>query len=147
MTRPRAQHVATAVVASLAALVLTGCGGQSPYCSTIEKNADVLNSFGKTRTDAGYTAYAKAFRAVAKQAPASVEKDWAALADVTDGVLAAQKKVGLSLEDMTDKTVVAKLDQTQLSTLNEAYEKFNDTSSQRTAVVKNAKTECEITLK
>ncbi len=62
-------------------------------------------------------------------------------------MLAAQKKVGLPLEDMKDKAVVAKLDEGQLSTLNDAYEKFNDTSAQRTAVVKNAKTECEITLK
>ncbi|WP_370188001.1 hypothetical protein [Aeromicrobium sp.] len=147
MTRPRAKHVATAAAAALTTLLLTGCGGQSPYCSVIEKNADALNSFGKTRTDAGYAAYAKAFRTVSKEAPSSVRKDWAALADVTDGVLAAQKKVGLPLEDMKDKAVVAKLDESQLSTLNDAYEKFNDTSAQRTAVVKNAKTECEITLK
>ena len=38
MTRPRAKHVATAAAAALTTLLLTGCGGQSPYCSAIEKN-------------------------------------------------------------------------------------------------------------
>lgn len=147
MTRPRVKPAATVLAAAVATVVLAGCGGQSPYCAAIEKNADTLNSFGKTRTDAAYTSYAKTFRAIAKQSPASVKKDWTALAEVTDGVLAAQKDVGLPLEDMTDKEVVAKLDENQLSTLNKAYESFNDTADARTAVVKNAKTECEITLK
>lgn len=146
MTRPRVKHTATAAAAALTAVLLAGCGGQSPYCEAIEKNADTLNSFGKTRTNAAYTGYAKAFSTVAKHAPASVKKDWAALAKVTDGVLDAQKDVGLSLEQMKDKAVVEKLEPAQLSTLNAAYQAFNDTSDQRTAVVKNAKTECQITL-
>jgi hypothetical protein len=146
MTRPRVKSAASVVAAALSAVLLAGCGGQSAYCSSIEKNADTLNSFGKTRTDAAYASYAKTFRAIAKESPTSVKKDWTALADVTDGVLAAQKKVGLSLEDMTDRDTVAKLDEAQLKTLNDAYEAFNATADQRTAVVKNAKTECEITL-
>ncbi|MGQ2911496.1 MULTISPECIES: hypothetical protein [unclassified Aeromicrobium] len=147
MTRPRVKHAATAVAATLAGVLLAGCGGQSPYCGAVEKNADTLNSFGKTRTDAAYTSYSKTFKSIAKDAPAGVKDDWTTLAKVTDGVLAAQKKVGLPLEDMRDEKVVAELDDAQLKTLNDAYEAFNATADQRTAVVKNAKTECEITLK
>lgn len=147
MTRPRVKHAATAVAAALAGVLLAGCGGQSPYCAALEKNADTLNSFGKTRTDAAYTSYSKTFKSIAKDAPEGVKKDWTALAEVTDGVLAAQDEVGLSLEDMRDEEVVGELDEAQLKTLNDAYEAFNATSDQRTAVVKNAKTECEITLK
>lgn len=147
MTRPRVKSAATVVAGAVASVLLAGCGGQSPYCAAIEEHADELNSFGKTRTDAAYTSYAKAFRAVAAESPASVKDDWTALADVTDGVLAAQDEVGLPLEDMADEDVVADLEEGQLSTLNEAYESFNDTAAQRDAVVKNAKTECEITLK
>lgn len=147
MTRPRVKHAATAVAAALAGVLLAGCGGQSSYCAALEKNADTLNSFGKTRTDAAYTSYSKTFKSIASDAPAGVKDDWTALAEVTDGVLAAQDEVGLSLEDMRDEEVVGELDEAQLKTLNDAYEAFNATSDQRTAVVKNAKTECEITLK
>jgi hypothetical protein len=146
MTRPRVKHAATAAAAALTAVLLAGCGGQSPYCAAIEKNADQLNSFGKTRTDAAFTGYAKAFSDVAKVAPASVKDDWSRLADVTQGVLAAQEEAGISLEQSGRRAEVAKLEQSQRDTLNEAYETFNDTADQRTAVVKNAKTECEITL-
>lgn len=147
MTRPRAQRAAAAAALALAGTLLAGCGGQSPYCETVEKNVDNLNTFGKTRTNEAYGSYAKSFRAVAKVAPKTVQDDWNTLAKVTDDILAAQKKVGLSLEDMSDKKKLADLDDAKLETLNTAYEAFNDTADQRTAVVKNVKTECEITLK
>ena len=65
----------------------------------------------------------------------------------SSALLDAQKQVGLALEAMEDEDKVADLDENQLASLNEAYEAFNGTSSQRDAVVKNAKTECEITLR
>ena len=148
MTRTTASRGLAAVAAALAcSVLLVGCSGQSEYCATIEKDADVLNSFGKTRTDKAYASYESTFRSIAKLSPAGVKDDWMTLADVTKGVLDAQKQVGLALEDMEDEDKVADLDENQLASLNEAYEAFNGTSSQRDAVVKNAKTECEITLR
>lgn len=141
------RHLASAVAVAAATVLLAGCGGQSAYCSTVEENTETLNSFGKTRTTEAYQSYAETFRTVASEAPAAVEDDWMALAEATEGVLAAQEDVGLALQDMQDEEKVAELEEGQLSALNESYEAFNDTTDQRTAVVKNVKTECEITLK
>ena len=147
MTRTIAARGVAVAAAVLASTLLAGCAGQSEYCAAVEKDADVLNSFGKTRTDKAYETYASTFGSIAKLAPTTVKDDWTALADVTTGVLEAQEAVGVPLEDMQDDDKVGELDENQLASLNEAYEAFNDTSSQRDAVVKNAKTECEITLR
>lgn len=137
---------ASAAVALVAVTALSACSGQSDYCAAVEDNAETLNTFGKTRTDAAYTTYAETFRTVAKSAPEDVREDWTALAETTEGVLAAQEEVGLALEDMKDEDAVADLSEDQLATLNAAYEAFNDTTEHRDAVVKHVKTECEITL-
>lgn len=139
----------TAAVAIMlvAVLVLAACGGSNAYCDAVKKDKATLNTFGQKRTDAAYAGYAKVFQGVAKVAPSSIEKDWSKLAEVTRGVIAAQKDVGLSLEDMTDTTKVKKLDKAQLAELNDAYKAFNATTAQRTAVVKNVLQECDITLK
>ena len=136
------------VVLSLAVSVglLAGCGGQSDYCATVEENASTLESLGKDRTNAGYTEYAETFEAVAADAPEAVKQQWTELAEATRGVLAAQEEVGLALEDMSDDDKVADLSSEQLAALNESYEAFNGTDDQRTAVVKNVKTECDIDL-
>lgn len=147
MTRPTAARGVVVAAAVLASTLLAGCAGQSEYCKTVESDADILNSFGKTRTDKAYATYESTFRSIAKLSPTTVKDDWTTLADVTKGVLDAQESVGLPLEDMQDEDKVDELDENQLASLNEAYEAFNDTSSQRDAVVKNAKTECEITLR
>ncbi len=127
---------------------LTGCGaGGDPYCDAVDKNKTTLNTFGKTRTNAAYATYAKAFTEVGKQAPASIKKDWTTLSTVTTGILDAQKKTGLKLEEMTDSEKVKKLSDAQLKELNAAYKTFNGTTKQRNAVVKNVKQECKINLK
>ncbi len=142
------RRTAALVVSTIAcATVLAGCGGESAYCTAVDKDKSSLNTFGEKRTDAAYAGYAKVFDGVAKVAPASIKKDWTTLADVTKGVIAAQKGVKLKLEEMTDTAKVKKLDQAQLKKLNTAYEAFNATTEQRTAVVKNVKQECKITLK
>lgn len=143
MTRTAAFLVSTLVCAS----VLSGCGGKSAYCEAIDKDKASLNTFGEKRTDAAYAGYAKVLEGVAKVAPTTIKKDWTALADVTKGVIAAQKKVDLKLEEMTVTSKVKKLSAAQLKQLNTAYEAFNATTAQRTAVVKNVKQECKITLK
>ena len=127
--------------------MLSGCGGGNAYCDAVKKDESSLNTFGQKRTDAAYASYVKVFDGVAKVAPASIKKDWKSLADVTKGVIAAQKAVDLKLEDMTDTAKVKKLTPAQLSQLNKAYEAFNGTTTQRAAVVKNVKQECKITLK
>lgn len=143
MTRTAAFLVSTLVSAT----VLSGCGGASAYCDAVEKDKASLNTFGEKRTDAAYADYAKVFDGVAKVAPKTIKKDWSTLADVTKGVIAAQKTVGLKLEEMSDTKKVKKLSEDQLKELNTAYEAFNGTTAQRTAVVKNVKQECKITLK
>jgi hypothetical protein len=143
MSRTAAFLVTTIVGAT----VLSGCGGGSAYCDAVEKDKSSLNTFGEKRTDAAYARYATVFEGVAKVAPKTVKKDWTALADVTKGVIAAQKAVNLKLEEMTDTAKVKKLTEAQLKQLNTAYEAFNGTTAQRTAVVKNVKQECKITLK
>ncbi|RYJ06515.1 MAG: hypothetical protein EON52_05965 [Actinomycetales bacterium] len=133
--------------AGMSAVVLAGCGGGgNPYCDTVEKSTDTLNSFGKTKSNAAYTKYASTFRAIAKESPTTVKDDWTALAKATDTVLSAQKDVGLRLEQMTSAAAVKKLSTADLKKLNTAYKAFNATNDQRTAVVKNVKQECKITL-
>ncbi|MGA8987777.1 hypothetical protein [Aeromicrobium sp.] len=127
---------------------LAGCGGGgSPYCDAVKKDQDTLNTFGQKRTDAAYAKYASTFKAVGKQAPAPIKKDWMTLSTVTQGIISAQKEAGVKLEDMTDTATVKKIDPAQLTKLNAAYKKFNATTSERNAVVKNVLQECDIKLK
>lgn len=139
--------VATLISMVFAGGVLAGCGGDDPYCAAIEENRSALDDFGKTRTDAAYTKYAKAVRSIATTAPDDVKDDWAKLGAVTDGVVKAHKSADIALEDMADPTKVEALSQDELATLNRAYEKFNDTAAQRKAVVADAKSACDITLR
>ncbi|AXT85309.1 hypothetical protein C6I20_09005 [Aeromicrobium sp. A1-2] len=129
------------------ATTLAGCGGSNPYCDVVKKDQDTLNTFGQKRTDADYAKYAATFKAVAKDAPSSIKKDWMTLSTVTQGIITAQKDAGLKLEDMTDAAKVKKIDSGQLTKLNTAYKKFNATTAQRNAVVKNVLQECDIKLK
>ncbi|MEO6473060.1 MAG: hypothetical protein ABIR57_13800 [Aeromicrobium sp.] len=134
------------VVAMMAAGTLSGCGG-SAYCDDIKGGQKTLNSFGQTRTNKAYQGYADLLRKIAKDAPKDVQKDWTKLASRTEGVLAAQKSVGLKLEDMTNTKKVAALKKADLAKLNDAYTSFNGTTKERASVVKNVKQECKITLK
>ena len=140
------RHAAVLATAVLALTVLTGCGGEDPYCAAVKEHQSALDSFGQKRTQAGFTTYAEAVRAITATAPDSVRDDWAALGDVTTGVLEAHDKVGIPLEDMNDTATVDGLSADDLATLNDAYDAFNDTAAQRKAVVANVKTACDITL-
>jgi len=140
------RRVAAGIAAAMVVLAtLTGCGA-SPYCSAIEKHEKTLNTLGQDRTNAAYRKYARAYRAVANVAPEDIRKDWVKLADVTDGVLRAQAKAGIKLEEMLVKSKLKKLSTDDLKTLRDAYAAFNDTGVERKAVVKNAKQVCEISL-
>lgn len=141
------KRVSVAMLVSLmAAGTLSGCGGSS-YCGDINDGQTTLNSFGQKRTNKDYQGYADLLAKIAKDAPASVTKDWKTLASTTQAILTVQQSVGLKLEEMNDKTKVGKLSQTDLAKLNKAYMAFNATTVERAAVVKNAKQECKITLK
>jgi hypothetical protein len=131
--------------ATLLLTTLSGCG-TSPYCQAIEDNKVALNSLGEQKTNAAYVEYARAFRAVVKVAPPGIRKDWVRLGDVTQGVVVAQRKAGISLEDMLVPEKIAKVSPDKLKILNDAYEAFNNTADERKAVVKNVKDECEIVL-
>lgn len=142
------KSTATVLVTAIVGITtLSGCGGGDPYCEAVDKNKNTLNTFGQKRTNAAYANYAKVFGDVGKKAPASIKKDWTTLSTVTNGILDAQKKAGVKLEDMTDTAKVKKLSAAQLKELNAAYETFNKTTAQRNAVVKNVKQECKINLK
>jgi uncharacterized lipoprotein len=142
------KRTAAVLVTTIVAITtLSGCGGGNPYCDAVEKNKSTLNTFGQKRTNAAYATYAKVFAEVGKEAPAAIKKDWTALSKVTTGILDAQDKVGVKLEDMTKTDKIEKLNQAQLKELNAAYTKFNATTKQRNAVVKNVLQECDIKLK
>lgn len=141
------KRLAAVVVSTvMATTLLSGCGGNA-YCDAVKDNEKTLNSFGKTRTNAAYTKYAATFRSIAKVAPDEVKKDWTDLAKVAEDVLTAQKQVGIKLDDMSKPESIKKLSNSDRKVLNTAYKAFNATSRQRTAVVKNVKQECKITLK
>lgn len=143
------KRTATVLVTTIVGITtLSACGGDGdPYCDAVDKNKSTLNSFGEKRTDAAYANYAKVLSSIGKDAPASIKKDWAKLSTVTTGVLEAQKKTGLKLEEMADTAKVKKLSDAQLKELNAAYKTFNGTADERNAVVKNVKQECKINLK
>lgn len=135
------------VTAIVGTAVLSGCGGGGdPYCDAVDKNKNTLNTFGEKRTNAAYANYAKVFGEVGKEAPASIKKDWTTLSKVTTGILDAQDKAGVKLEEMNAATI-KKLKPAQREQLNAAYKTFNETTEQRNAVVKNVLQECDIKLK
>ena len=138
---------ATLVMTVAVATALSACGGGNAYCDTVKKDKSSLNSFGQKRTDADYAKYAKVFTDVAKVSPAGVKDDWRALADATKGIRSAQKAAGIPLEQMTDTAKVKALSTGELAALNKAYQTFNATTAQRTAVVKNVLQQCDIRLK
>jgi hypothetical protein len=145
MSRPRGRTATGVAAAAILLATLAGCG-QSEYCKAVEDNQVALNSLGEKRTNAAYLSYARAFRAVANVAPATVRKDWTKLADVTSDVVTAQRQAGISLEDMLVDDKLTQVPPEKLKLLNTAYEAFNDTADERKAVVKNAKDECGIAL-
>jgi hypothetical protein len=130
---------------TIALTTLAGCG-KSEYCQAVEDNKVALNSLGEKKTNAAYLQYAQAFRTVAKVAPPGIRKDWTKLADVTQGVVTAQRQAGISLEDMLVEDKITRVPPEKLKLVNNAYEAFNNTTDERKAVVKNVKDECEITL-
>ncbi len=141
------KRTAAVLITTIVAITtLSGCGGGDPYCDAVDKHKDSINTFGETRTDAAYVTYAKLLTDISKDAPASIKADWKALATATTGIVEAQKKAGIKLEEMKDKAKLKKLDTNQLKAINAAYEKFNGTTKQRNAVVKNVKQECKIKL-
>ncbi|HWV27764.1 MAG TPA: hypothetical protein VNZ66_11105 [Aeromicrobium sp.] len=139
---------AIAVTAVTIATVLSGCSiSRSPYCQAVEDHQELLSSFDSDRSDAGYTAYARALAAIAAEAPAETQKDWKKLADVTQAVVTAHTEVGFKLEDMDSKSKREGLSAGDIESINAAYKAFNDTVDQRKAVVADADKTCDITLK
>src|SRR4051812_24296265 len=108
---------------ALAFATLTGCG-TSPYCQAVEDHQVSLNSLGEQRTNAAFTKYAQAFRAVANVAPDDIRKDWTKLADVTSSVLTAQQNAGIRMEEMLDEKKLTAIPADKLKALNNAYETF-----------------------
>ena len=124
MKRSAALLVGTIVTAT----TLSGCGGGNAYCDAVDKGKTTLNTFGQKRTDAAYANYAKVFDECG-EGRAHIDPQGLDEARRCDqGRLAAQKSVGLALEEMTDTTKVKKLTAAQLKKLNTAYQAFNATT-------------------
>lgn len=139
------KRIGGVVVLLMALTTLTGCGS-SPYCGAIEKHETTLNTLGQDKTNAAYRKYARAYRAVATVAPADIRKDWATLAKVTQGVLTAQRKGGIKLQEMANPERLKQVSPEALTEIKDAYDAFNNTGDERKAVVKNAKDQCGIAL-
>jgi hypothetical protein len=141
------RSAALMVVTIVATTTLSGCGGGSAYCDAAQKNKTELEGFGKTKTNAAFATLDQVIRSMSKDSPAAVRKDWQAIGDGLEGVIAAQKKVNLRLEDVSTKAV-AKLTLAQQKSLNTAYQAFNSAVKKHgTVVVKNVKQECKIVIK
>ena len=140
MSRPRARSASGVAAAALLLGALSGCG-QSEYCQAVEDNLEVIKSTGEKTTTAAYTAHLRAFRAVARVAPPRSHDDWNKMVDVTSGVLAAHKKIGLTMEEVqAGKLANASPEDGEI--LSKAYEAFNNTPSERTAVYEDVREEC-----
>ena len=143
MKRSAALLVGTIVTAT----TLSGCGGGSAYCDAAQKNKSALEGFGKTRTNAAFAKLDQVIKSMAKTSPSAVRKDWQAIGAGLEGVIAAQKKVNLRLEDVDAKSA-GKLTTAQQKALNTAYTAFNAAVKDHGAVVvKNVKQECKIVIK
>lgn len=125
---------------------LGACGGQSPYCQTVQDDEQVLDAFGSSKTTEAFTGYANALSDISDVAPVESKEQWAALASATEGVLEAHDEVGFPLDDMSDADQRASLSEADTAVLEKAYDSFNDTEAARRAVIKNVKSSCDIEL-
>lgn len=138
--------IATVTMAALSLVVLAGCGS-SDYCNAVEHDKKTISGYGTTATDAAYARYAEVFGSVATKAPNDVAGDWKTLSARAKGVFKAQKNAGIKFEDMKDSALTGKLKPADIENINAARTKFNETTKERAAVVKNIKQECKISLK
>jgi len=148
MTTHLTTRGAAALVTAVVALtVLTGCGGDDPYCAAVKEHRSALDSFGKKVTSKAFESDVKAVQAITSTAPDSSKDDWAAVGAAMEKVTDAQEEAGIKLEDMTDPAKYGELDSDALASLNKAYEGFNDTSKQRKAAFEDVQSVCDITLR
>lgn len=139
--------VALAVVMVCSICSLSGCmWGDDAYCGAVKKHRSVLDTFGKTRTNAAFSTYATAASDIEKVAPERIRPTWRTIAAATRGVLTAQKTAGITLEQSSDTTVTAKLTTAQRAALNRAYSTFNATSESRVKAVKDVGRHCGVSL-
>jgi hypothetical protein len=148
--RPRRHYVrriaAVLVTVVTATTLLAGCGGDSPYCASVKEHRAQLDSFGEKPSTKAYTRYSRAVHEIRQEAAAEIKPDWTALDKALRAVLTAQKKAGITLEEMANADKLAQLDSDDLTTLNTAYSAFGKTVPQRKAIVADIKSTCDITL-
>ncbi|GAA3526957.1 hypothetical protein AFL01nite_04260 [Aeromicrobium flavum] len=124
---------------------VAGCSGGGPYCDAVDDAKEPLTSFGR-QTDAAYAEYAQVTADIAEVAPESVRKDWRTIAKATKKVVIVHRKAGFRLQDMKDEVKVNALSQQDIDRITAAHEAFNDTRTQRLAVVEHVDDECGIDL-
>lgn len=137
-------------VALMASATLSGCGGNA-YCDAAKANKDSLAKVGQTTSMKALQGDATVLRKLGKVAPKDIRGDWTKLADVSAAVVAAWRSVGVDIEDAVAKKKPALTKLSQLSSadkkkLEAARTAFNDAKTERAAIVKSLKQECEVTL-
>jgi len=142
--RKTVQLLVTGVVA---ASVLAGCGGDDPYCAAVKEQKTSLDSFGTKKTDKGLKAEAEAVRIIATEAPDTSKKNWSKVGAALDDVLEALKSGDTTLQAMADPETVREMPQDDVDRIRKAYDVFNQTSTQRAALVKDIASTCDIALK
>lgn len=136
-----------AATTGLALSLVGACGGQSPYCEAVSTQQKALESFGSTKTDAAFTNDVAVLSSIRKLAPTGSKKQWATLAEVTQGVLDAHESVGLRMQDLDDETKRAALSSADIKKLNQSYDAFNGSRAARRGIVADVKKTCDIQLK
>lgn len=148
MNRHRTTKTAAVLATTLlAAAMLSGCGGDSAYCTAVKDNQRALDTFGTATTDAAFAKSARAVRRVAATDPEKVGRDWKAIDQAMRGVQKAQKKAGITFDGLNDPEKRAEADDADVEAIEKAYARFNDTAKQRKAVAEDVKKTCDVTLK
>jgi hypothetical protein len=148
MNRHRTTKTAAALAtALLAATVLGGCGGDSPYCAAVKDNQSALDRFGSAPSDAAFAKEARAVRRIAETDPEKVGRDWKTIDQAMRAVQKAQKKAGITFDGLNDPDKRAEADDADVERIQKAYARFNDTAKQRKTVVADVQKTCDITLK
>lgn len=135
--------IIAAVIAAFS--LLTGCSANRDYCNAVESAEAKLQNFGK-RSNAAFASYAKVTGKIADAAPKDIADDWRAISKATKAVVEAHEDAGVDLSEMRKVEKVSQLNPGQVEELNAVYEKFNETKTERSAVVADVAKRCKIDL-
>ncbi|MDO9400748.1 MAG: hypothetical protein Q7T46_04740 [Polaromonas sp.] len=141
--------VAALVTCVTAAAVLSGCGGDSPYCATVRDTEAQLRAIGSAQDDADLARAAGAANRIATVAPAPVDADWKGIADALTSFATTLKKVGVTYQDLLAQQNLQDLtdaDRTELRASLAELEKANDPTVTK-RINDQVQDECDIVIR